>query len=72
MLHMQFRDTVRVENHARNGRSTKSFIAGGGWNKVSDPRVRSGVVELEDKVPALAAHLDRSPKKTKPSTPAVR
>ncbi|MGC3956884.1 MAG: GDSL-type esterase/lipase family protein [Verrucomicrobiota bacterium] len=34
MLHMYFKDSVRVENYAQNGRSTKSFIAEGRWDKV--------------------------------------
>jgi len=34
MLHMYFRSSVRVENYAQNGRSTKSFIAEGRWDKV--------------------------------------
>ncbi|MFM2198700.1 MAG: Rhamnogalacturonan acetylesterase RhgT [Verrucomicrobiota bacterium] len=34
MLPMFFKDTVSVENYARNGRSTKSFIAEGLWDKV--------------------------------------
>lgn len=34
MLHMYFKDSVRVENYAQNGRSTKTFIAEGRWDKV--------------------------------------
>jgi len=34
MLHMYFADSVRVENYAQNGRSSKSFIAEGRWSKV--------------------------------------
>ena len=34
MLHMYFKDTVRVENCAQNGRSSKTFIAEGRWDKV--------------------------------------
>lgn len=34
MLHMYFKDTVRVENYAQNGRSSKTFIAEGRWDKV--------------------------------------
>jgi lysophospholipase L1-like esterase len=34
MLHMYFKDSVRVENYAQNGRSTKSFINEGRWDKV--------------------------------------
>jgi lysophospholipase L1-like esterase len=34
MLQIYFKDTVRVENYAQNGRSTKSFIAEGRWEKV--------------------------------------
>lgn len=34
MLQMYFKDSVRVENYAQNGRSSKSFIAEGRWEKV--------------------------------------
>ena len=34
MLPMYFKDSVRVENYAQNGRSSKSFIAEGRWDKV--------------------------------------
>ena len=34
LLPMYFKDSVRVENYAQNGRSTKTFIAEGRWNKV--------------------------------------
>ena len=34
VLHMYFKDSVRVENYAQNGRSSKSFIAEGRWDKV--------------------------------------
>ncbi len=34
MLHMYFKDTVRVENYAQNGRSSKTFIAEDRWDKV--------------------------------------
>lgn len=34
MLHMYFKDSVRVENYAQNGRSSRSFIAEGRWDKV--------------------------------------
>ena len=34
MFHMYFRNSVRVENYAQNGRSSKSFIAEGRWEKV--------------------------------------
>ena len=34
MLHLYFKDNVRVANYALNGRSTKSFIAEGHWDKV--------------------------------------
>jgi lysophospholipase L1-like esterase len=34
LLHMYFQVSARVENHAQNGRSTKSFIAEGRWEKV--------------------------------------
>ena len=34
MFHMYFKDSVRVENYAQNGRSSKTFIAEGRWDKV--------------------------------------
>lgn len=34
MLPMYFKDSVRVENYAQNGRSSKTFIAEGRWDKV--------------------------------------
>lgn len=34
MLPLYFRDTVRVVNYAQNGRSSKTFIAEGRWEKV--------------------------------------
>lgn len=34
MLPMYFKETVHVENYAQNGRSSKSFIAEGRWDKV--------------------------------------
>lgn len=34
LLPMYFKDTAHVENYAQNGRSTKTFIAEGRWNKV--------------------------------------
>ncbi len=34
MLSLYFKDSVRVENYAQNGRSSKSFIAEGRWDKV--------------------------------------
>lgn len=36
-----FNDRVNIENHARNGRSTKSFINEGLWKKVVD-RIKPG------------------------------
>jgi lysophospholipase L1-like esterase len=36
MLPMYFKPEVRVANHARNGRSSKSFIAEGRWQAVLD------------------------------------
>ena len=34
MLPLYFKESVRVENYAQNGRSSKSFIAEGRWDKV--------------------------------------
>ena len=36
MLPMYFQDGVRIENHAVNGRSTKSFIDQGRWEAVTN------------------------------------
>jgi lysophospholipase L1-like esterase len=41
MLPMYFQDGVRIENHAVNGRSTKSFIDQGRWETVTN-RLRPG------------------------------
>jgi lysophospholipase L1-like esterase len=41
LLPMYFRDGVRVENHAMNGRSTKSFLDEGRWATVTN-RLRPG------------------------------
>jgi lysophospholipase L1-like esterase len=41
MLPMYFKDGVRIENHAVNGRSTKSFIEEGRWKTVTN-RLRPG------------------------------
>lgn len=35
LFQMYFKDSVRVENYAQNGRSTKSFINEGRWGKVA-------------------------------------
>jgi len=34
MLQLYFHDTVRIENYAQNGRSTKTFLAEGRWDQV--------------------------------------
>ena len=34
MLQMYFKDSLRVENYAQNGRSSRSFVAEGRWDKV--------------------------------------
>jgi len=41
MLPMYFQDGVRIENHAVNGRSTKSFIDQDRWNAITN-RLRPG------------------------------
>src|SRR5208283_3750600 len=41
MLPMYFQDNVRIENHAVNGRSSKSFIDQGRWATVTN-RLRPG------------------------------
>jgi len=41
MLHMYFKNGVRVDNHAMSGRSCRSFIAEGRWKTVMD-RIKEG------------------------------
>lgn len=41
MLPLFFNSNIKIENHAKNGRSTKSFIEQGLWNNVLT-RVKSG------------------------------
>lgn len=41
MLPAYFKDSVRVENHAMNGRSSKSFLAEGRWAAITN-RLRAG------------------------------
>lgn len=41
LLPMYFQESVRVENHAANGRSARSFIAEGRWKKVLE-RLKPG------------------------------
>jgi lysophospholipase L1-like esterase len=54
---------VRVDNHAQNGRSTKSFIAEGRWQALID-KVRAG-----DYVLIQFGHNDESPQKVNAYTP---
>lgn len=56
-------DEVRVENHARNGRSTRTFIAEGRWQAIMD-RARPG-----DYVFIQFGHNDESVEKTDRYTP---
>ncbi|HEV2148383.1 MAG TPA: rhamnogalacturonan acetylesterase [Longimicrobiaceae bacterium] len=56
-------DRVRVENHARNGRSTRTFIEEGRWQAVLD-RLRPG-----DYVLVQFGHNDASPEKKDRYTP---
>lgn len=47
-LQSQFDETkVKIENHAQNGRSTKSFIAEGRWQKIVDSLKRGDYVFIE-------------------------
>lgn len=47
-LQSQFDDTkVKIENHAQNGRSTKSFIAEGRWQKIVDSLKKGDYVFIE-------------------------
>lgn len=47
-LQSQFDDTkVKIENHAQNGRSTKSFIAEGRWQKIVDLLKKGDYVFIE-------------------------
>lgn len=47
-LQSQLDDTkVKVENHAQNGRSTKSFIAEGRWQKIVDSLKKGDYVFIE-------------------------
>src|SRR4051794_29747569 len=41
MLPLYFRDNVRIDNHAMNGRSSKSFLGEGRWKKVLE-RIKAG------------------------------
>ncbi|HEX9106248.1 MAG TPA: rhamnogalacturonan acetylesterase [Longimicrobiales bacterium] len=56
-------DQVRVENHARNGRSTRSFLAEGRWQAIVN-RLRPG-----DCVLIQFGHNDESKEKTDRYTP---
>lgn len=53
-----FNDEVLIENHAMNGRSTRSFIYEGRWDSLMD-KVKEG-----DYVIIQFGHNDESPKKT--------
>ncbi len=57
------RATVRVANHAQNGRSTRTFIAEGRWRAIVDS-LRAG-----DYVLVQFAHNDESPQKVDRYTP---
>ncbi|MBQ9637083.1 MAG: rhamnogalacturonan acetylesterase [Prevotella sp.] len=62
MLQEQFDRHIRVENHAVNGRSSKSFIDEGRWQKVLD-RLRPGdyvIIQFghNDEKPDAARHTD--------------
>ena len=44
---LYFKDQVKVDNHAVNGRSTKSFIDEGRWNKVFEQLKKGDYVIIE-------------------------
>ena len=52
-----FNSQIEIENHARNGRSTKSFLAEGRWQVVLDKLKANDIVFIQ------FGHNDESPKK---------
>ncbi len=61
-LQCYFDDYIRVDNHAKNGRSSKSFIDEGLWQKVIDKVKHGDYVVIQfghnDEKPALKRHTD--------------
>ncbi len=61
-LQCYFDDGIRVDNHAKNGRSSKSFIDEGLWQKVIDQVKLGDYVVIQfghnDEKPALKRHTD--------------
>jgi lysophospholipase L1-like esterase len=47
MLPAYFKSTVRVENHAMNGRSTKSFLAEGRWAVITNKLTKNDWVIIQ-------------------------
>ena len=62
MLQSFFKDTVKVSNHAKNGRSSKSFIDEGLWKVVLDSMQSGDYVIIQfghnDQKPDEARHTD--------------
>ncbi len=64
-LQCYFDDNIRVDNHAKNGRSSKSFIDEGLWQKVIDQ------VKLGDYVFIQFGHNDEKPKANRHTDPGT-
>lgn len=47
MIHQFFQSNIKIENHAVNGRSTKSFIDEGRWEKIYDKLKPNDVVIIQ-------------------------
>ncbi len=60
-----FTEEVRIENHARNGRSTKSFIDEGRWQKVVDKLHKGDYVFIQ------FGHNDAKPDSARHTTPGT-
>ncbi|MBN2613765.1 MAG: rhamnogalacturonan acetylesterase [Bacteroidales bacterium] len=62
VLQLFFSDDVKVSNHARNGRSSKSFIGEGLWQQVVDSLMPGDYVIIQfghnDQKPDTARHTD--------------
>lgn len=63
MLRHCFSDDVRVDNHAQNGRSSKSFIDEGRWDKVL------GLIKPSDYVFIQFGHNDEKPDEKRHTVP---
>lgn len=58
-----FKETVRVENHARNGRSTRTFFEEGRWEPVLESMKEGDYVFIQ------FGHNDENPTKSRYTTP---